>query len=286
MVKMHKNKSVNVHEFAMAPRADIPRSQFRIQSTHKTTFDGGYLVPIYVDEVLPGDSFKLRSSIFARLSTPLFPIMDNMYLDTFWFFVPNRLVWNNWKKFMGEQDNPGDSISYVIPQVVSPAGGWAVNSLYDYFGLPTVGQVDPAGTISVNALFLRAYNLIYNEWFRDENLQNSVPVPKTDGPDNSADYVLLRRGKRHDYFTSALPWPLKGGVSVPLPLGSTAPVKGDASSDINIRSASGDGPTTIIYSAVPNDFQPASATGWVNNERARFFGDVGLYADLSQATAA
>jgi len=127
-VLKHKNKSVDVHKFSMTPRADIPRSQFAIQTAHKTTFDAGYLVPIYVDEVLPGDTMKLNMTAFARLATPIFPVMDNMFLDTFFFFVPNRLVWNNWQKFMGEQENPGDSIDYTIPQTTSPTGGYAYRS--------------------------------------------------------------------------------------------------------------------------------------------------------------
>lgn len=138
---MHRNKSVDVHQFAMVPKADIPRSKFTMQTTHKTTFDAGLLVPVYVDEVLPGDTFNLNMTAFARLATPLFPVMDNLFLDSFFFFIPNRLVWQNWKRFMGEQTNPGDSISYVIPQLVSPVGGYAVGSVFDYMGLPTVGQV-------------------------------------------------------------------------------------------------------------------------------------------------
>ena len=156
---------------------------FRMETEHKTTFDAGYLVPIYVDEVLPGDTFRLSMVAFARMATPLYPVMDNLHLDSFFFFVPCRLVWDNWKKFMGEQANPGDSISYSIPQQVCPAGGYAIGSLQDYMGLPTVGQVGGGNTVSHNALPLRAYNLIWNEWFRDENLQNSVTVDKGDGPD-------------------------------------------------------------------------------------------------------
>ena len=121
------NQSVNVHQFAMVPRADIPRSSFDMQSAHKTTFDAGYLVPVYVDEVLPGDTFNLKMTAFARMSTPLYPVMDNMYLDSHFFFVPNRLIWDNWPKFMGEQANPGDSTSYLVPTSNSPAGGYPAN---------------------------------------------------------------------------------------------------------------------------------------------------------------
>jgi len=154
--------------------------------------------------------------------------MDNLHLETFFFFVPNRLVWSNWKRFMGEQVSPGDSISYSVPQLVSTAGGYAISSIYDYFGLPTAGQVAGANTVSHSSLPLRAYNLLYQEWFRDENLQNGVTVAVDDGPDNLAWYSLLRRGKRHDYFTSCLPWTQKGSTAVTLPLGTSAVVKTSA----------------------------------------------------------
>ena len=167
---MHRNQSVSAYSFAMVPRADIPRSRFTVQTSHKTTFDAGKLIPIYVDEVLPGDTFSLSCTAFGRMATPIFPIMDNLHMDTFFFFVPYRLIWDNWKKFMGEQKNPGDSTDFLVPQVKTPVGGWPIGSLGDYLGLPTVGQVGAAKDVSHSALPLRAYNLIYNEWFRDQNL--------------------------------------------------------------------------------------------------------------------
>lgn len=275
---MHRNKSVNVHQFTMIPKADIPRSSFDCQSTHKTTFDAGNLVPVYVDEVLPGDTFKLNMTAFARLSTPLFPIMDNMVLDSFFFFVPNRLIWSNWQKFMGQQANPSDSISYVVPQQVSPAGGYAIGSLQDYMGLPTAGQVSAGQTVSHCAFWPRAYNLIWNEWFRDENLQNSVTVDTGDGPDTVANYTLLKRGKRKDYFTSALPWPQKG-ASVTLPIGSSAPIRVDLENT--------NYPSVLNGAGVAKNLGFYSGTGIVNLKNADTVNPDSspLYADLSEATA-
>lgn len=279
---MHRNQSVSVHQFAMVPKAEIPRSKFNIQTTHKTTFDAGYLVPVYLTEVLPGDTFNLNMTAFARMSTPLFPIMDNLHLDSFFFFVPNRLVWTNWVKFMGEQNNPADSIVYTVPQVVSAAGGFTVGSLWDYFGLPTVGQVLGGNTVSVCALFSRAYNLIWNQWFRDENLQNSVTVDLGDGPDTLGNYVLLRRGKRHDYFTSALPWTQKGGVAITVPLGTTAPVRWlntSGTATANNQVAFG-GVTAGAYD-LGYGSSATVRTGNLPNPSQQ-----SLYADLSQASAA
>lgn len=223
MAKTTARKSPRSNRFSMIPSVNLKRSVFDRSHDYKTTLDSGYLVPFYVDEVLPGDSFKLNVATFARMNTPIVPFMDNVYLETFFFFVPTRLVWDNWQKFNGEQKNPGDSTDFLIPSL-SDVTSFANGTVFDYFGLPT--GVNLNSSISpINSLPFRAYNLIWNEWFRDENLQTSVSVPTGDGPDPVSNFNLLKRSKRHDYFTSALPWPQKG-PSVDIGLSGNAPIVG------------------------------------------------------------
>jgi hypothetical protein len=212
------NRNVESH-FALNPtRIDMSRSTFDRSSSVKTSFNVGDIVPFFLEEVLPGDTFNVRTSKVVRMQTLLTPMMDNVYLDTYYFFVPNRLVWNHWKEFNGENTESAwiPQTEYSIPQISSPTGGWSVGTIADYFGLPT----GVAG-LSVSALPFRAYALIMNEWFRDQNLQDPLVVPVDDATVagvNTGNFVTdCAKGglpyiasKYHDYFTSCLPSPQKG----------------------------------------------------------------------------
>lgn len=292
-----KKIRVRGHRFSDAPAMYMKRTKFDRSHVYKTTFDSGKLIPVFVDEVLPGDTTRMSVNYFARLATPIKPIMDNIYLDWFFFFVPNRLVWEHWQNFCFEQEDPDDSTDYVIPTIYSHTSkkNLLIGSLWDYFGLPTNTTNNITG---INALPFRAVYLIWNEWFRDENLQKSVKIQKGDanevldfsritdqpswlfGTDGNliAGHACPPRGKRHDYFTSALPWTQKGpGVSIglagtasivdPTPgagyllhstsnqLAAVSAYGGDASSSGGDRKASGTGSIT---------FNRGSDSNWSN----------------------
>lgn len=275
-------RSARQSHFATVPSISRPRSVFDRSHGYKTTFDCGYLVPVYVDEVLPGDTFNLRMNAFCRLATPLHPVMDNLFLDTFFFFVPLRLIHSDFERMMGAQDNPGDSTDYVTPKVSAPSGGFLVGSLYDYFGVPT--EVEG---FQLNNYHARAYNLIYNDWFRDENLQDSVVVDTDAGPDDPADYVLLRRGKRHDYFTSALPFPQKG-PAVELPLTGNAPVVSDGTSPTlqAVTDAADKWSTASVSGSFGVEYAAPSGPGGSTGAGLMRWVESGLQSDLSGVTAA
>lgn len=195
-------RSVMKH-FQQTPQVSAPRSVFDRSHGYKTTFDVDQLIPIYVDEALPGDTFNLKMSAFARLATPIYPIMDNLLMTVAFFAVPYRLVWTNFQKMMGEQLNPGDTMDYTIPQMVSDGTvGHTVGSLSDYFGIPTGVK-----SLSHSCLWHRAYTLVFNQWWRAANIQDETPVPLDDGPDTASEHPLQNSCKRFDYFTSLLPWP-------------------------------------------------------------------------------
>ncbi len=277
--------STQNHSFSQVPAAEIPRSSFDRSHGYKTTFDSAYLVPIFMEEALPGDTFNVSMTGLARLATPLHPFMDNIFMNTFFFAVPNRLIWDNWEKFNGAQDNPADSTDFLVPTMPAPAAtGYVNGSLSDYFGLPT-----EIPDYSHSSFWHRAYNLIWNEWFRDENLQDSVVVDLDDGPDDPTDYVLLKRGKRHDYFTSALPWPQKG-EAVELPLGQKVPIigighqdQGFPNTNFNVYETGGTGTTQYAKSTRVGIANPGIFDIEEDPDNTGF---PGIYADLSEATAA
>ena len=260
---MARNIRVNQSHFAMIPQANIRRSVFDRSHVYKTTFNEGQLIPYFVDEVIPGDTFTLNPVEFCRLATPVVPFMDNIYIESFFFFVPSRLVYDKWVNLCGEQENPEDSIDYLVPTV--SLTGDMTNKLPDYMGIACSSGT--FNNVSVNCLPFRSYWLIWNEWFRDENLQKSVKVSKgetntvlepmgqsTANPNYGLPsgvtnwYDPAPRGKRYDYFTGALPWPQKG-PAVDLPLGQTADIIPDGAFVLSSSSLAVTAPGTLHTSS-------------------------------------
>lgn len=311
---MARNIRVNQSHFAMIPQANIRRSVFDRSHVYKTTFNEGALIPYFVDEVIPGDTFTLNPVEFCRLATPVVPFMDNIYIESFFFFVPSRLVYDKWVNLCGEQENPEDSTDYLVPTV--SLTGDMTNKLPDYMGIACASGT--FNNVSVNCLPFRSYWLIWNEWFRDENLQKSVKVSKgetntvlepmgqsTANPNYGLPsgvsnwYDPAPRGKRYDYFTGALPWPQKG-PAVDLPLGQIAPV---VSSNQDILFSSGG---SLPHGSSPSSVSPTfsnvalggrscgyssgsvidpSPAGNVSLNALRFGSQTGLQVDLSSATS-
>lgn len=302
-----RNQSTLQHSFAAVPAPKVPRSVFNRSHGWKGTFDCDWLIPFYVDEAIAGDTFNMKCNILLRLNSPTIkPVMDNVWVTVIFFSVANRLLWTNWKKFMGEQVNPADSISYTVPQITGPnvaGGGIPIGHLFDYMGLP-VGPLSGGGAttgITFNNLHGRAYNQFFNAWVRDENLQNSVTEDLGDGPDTFTNYNLLKRGRRFDYFGAALPWAQKGGTSVPIPLGTTATVRAGDPATFNDQPGSpqpiqlrdvANAPLTasrFLILGTPADANTRAPLNWASTGGASGGNNLypsNLYADLSTASAA
>jgi len=284
MTSRMKNPSSMTRKFSTAPQVGIPRSTFKRISNVKGTVDSGDLIPIYCDEFLPGDTFNLKMSQIIRMATPIKPIMDNLFADVFFFACPNRILWENWAKFMGEQDDPGDSTDYTIPTVFGQGSThFAEGSLADYMGLPTTGTIQ-----QVSALHHNAYNLIWNEWFRCQSLQDSAFNGFTAAASPDSEFPIRKRCKPYDYFTSALPWPQKL-TDVDIPLAESVPIKGMGkvtqtfpTATPNVYETGGSGQTQYLFGSV---IDPAGGNTQIYVEQdSNNAGYPNIRADLSSAS--
>ena len=276
----------NAH-FSSVPTISRSRNAFSVAQRHLTTIQFDYLYPLYTKYMYPGDTISLQEHILARLSTQNSVLHDDLYFDVHAWFVPMRLIQTNWARFQFNAQPAGpsqDNSALTTPKIAltSLTTGFGSKSLYDYFGFPTKGSSLAASTEHINNYLARSYNLIWNENYRDENLQNPVTVDLGEGPDNPTNYVLLKRGKRHDMFTSCLPFQQKG-TAVSLPLGSTAPVKLSSSLAIYQQVRRADTHALVDVGGIGSD-----ASGNLDSDITKVVIDPNntLYADLAAATAA
>lgn len=266
----------NQASFTQTPSVNTPRSVFDRSFAIKDTFNFDYLTPLYVDEILPGDTVNLNLKSFIRLPPQVVPVLDNMYIDYFFFFVPTRLIWDNWEKFNGAQDNPGDFTDYLVPVIGNIPGNIPYDGMLDHMGLPA-GQ--PFGGDDINALPLRAYNLIWNQWFRDQDLQASIPVPKGAGPDNLGDYILRKRSKKPDYFTTARPTPQKGPAMV-IPFNNPSQMAVASNGESILVRANNPTPEAVL---AKNSSDIIYTGGIAINEPIRFGTETGLTVPYTSA---
>ena len=292
--------------FSQTPQIDLRRSKFEESYSHKTTFNAGGVIPVYVDaDILPGDTVQLDMASLIRMATPIYPIMDNLYADIYFFFVPHRLVWDHWQAFWRENDNPWtQTVQYEIPQITAPSGGWTEGTIADYMGIPT-----KVSNLSVNALPFRAYAKVCNDWFRDENLMQACHIYKDEttrtGSNSTGSVTYIELGgkpypacKMHDYFTSCLPEPQKG-TPVQIPLGTVSPVITGTTdnkiyNDLHWITPNSSGGTALTianagilnYNATTQTTYESTVSGTPVTDPSQKAAPSNLYADLSNATAA